>query len=286
MFVRYDLYKLDATVRDFYRLTRINLSMVDADFHTLVGDTSLHSGFCRLIQSTEEGKRRCAASDGEMLCHCRECGHAVTHQCHAGLSDMAVPLLEGDTPVGYFLFGQISEMQGERLPFSAVYERVRDLGLDREALEKEYESLYFFDRERIESATRIVAMLTRYIWVEDMILSEADSRFEKLVEYVNTHLQEPLTVAELCRTFNISKNLLYAGFREKYQCTVNQYLINRRMAQARQLLRSTPWPVARVGEAVGVGDTNYFCRLFKKEVGESPLQYRKRRRGEVSHAES
>ena len=275
MYLKYDLEKLTDTVTDFYRLTGINIVMLDGDFRLLVGDLELNNGFCHMIQSTEEGRCRCGCSDLSLLTQCKERRCAVTHQCHAGLSDMAVPLLEGDIPVGYLLFGQICETHGERLPFSAVYERVRDLGLDRDALEKEYESLHFFDRERVESATRIVTMLTRYIWMEDMILSEADSRFEKLVEYINGHLREPLTVDLLCRTFHMPKNLLYRCFHEKYQCTVNGYILLRRMERAKLLLRTTEDSVSSVGALVGFEDGNYFCRMFKREVGCSPLQYRK-----------
>lgn len=276
MYLKYDLEKLTDTVTDFYRLTGINLAMVDTDFRILVINMAFHNGFCKMIQSTEEGRRRCEVSDGALLCRCRECGHAVTHQCHAGLSDMAVPLFEQGIPAGYFLFGQINELREEPLPFDAVYERVRDLGLDREALEREYGCVRFLTREQVESATRLVTMLTRYIWMEDMILSQADSRFEKLVEYVNGHLRESLSVDLLCRTFHMPKNLLYRCFHEKYQCTVNGYILCQRMERAKALLRTTEDSVSSVGALVGIEDGNYFCRMFKREVGCSPLQYRKK----------
>ena len=273
--ILYDKPRLERVLRDFYRLTGINIVMLDVDFRLLVGDIGYNNDFCRLIQTTPEGRARCSASDHDLLSSCRQCGHAMTHHCHAGLSDMAVPLLEGKATVGYLLFGQVCEKKSERPLFSDIWERVKDLAVDFEQLEKAYAALSFFDKDRIESATEIVTMLTKYIWIEDMILSHADTRFERLVEYIDTHVQEPLTVGGLCGAFHISKNVLYAGFREKYQCTVNQYLTNRRMGLAKQLLCATELPVSRVGEEVGISDTNYFCRLFKKEAGVSPLQYRK-----------
>lgn len=274
--VLYDKNRLEQVLRDFYRLTNINIVMLDADFRLLAGNLGYNNDFCRRIQSTPEGKARCLASDMALLSSCRECGHAVTHYCHAGLSDMAVPLLERNTVVGYLLFGQVCEKKSERPLFSDIWERVKDLGVDFERLEKAYAALPFFDAERIESAGRIVSMLTKYIWVEDMILSHADTRFERLVEYIDTHLRESLTVGGLCRTFHISKNVLYAGFREKYGCTVTQYITDRRMQTAKHLLRTTTRSISQIGEAVGIEDSNYFCRLFKRTEGVSPLQYRKK----------
>ena len=273
--VLYDKPRLEQVLRNFHRLTGINIVMLDADFGLLVGGIGYNNDFCRLIQSTPEGRDRCLASDHALLSSCRQCGRAMTHHCHSGLSDMAVPLMEGNEIVGYLLFGQVCEKKSERPPFSDIWERVKDLALDFERLEKAYAALSFFDTDRIESATEIVTMLTKYIWIEDMILSHADTRFVRLVEYIDTHFQESLTVASLCRMFNIPKNLLYAEFHEKYQCTVNQYLTNRRIGMAKQLLCTTELPISCVGEAVGISDTNYFCRLFKREVGVSPLQYRK-----------
>ena len=47
------------------------------------------------------------------------------------------------------------------------------------------------------------------------------------------------------------------------------------MNQARFLLQSTKMPIARVGEAVGIPNNQYFGKLFKKKTGSTPGEYRK-----------
>ena len=53
------------------------------------------------------------------------------------------------------------------------------------------------------------------------------------------------------------------------------YLISKRITRAKQLLRFTDMTVDEVGAAVGMGDANYFSRMFRKVEGISPREYRK-----------
>ena len=60
-----------------------------------------------------------------------------------------------------------------------------------------------------------------------------------------------------------------------YGTTVNNYLISKRITRAKQLLRFTDMTVDEVSVAVGMGDANYFSRMFRKVEGISPREYRK-----------
>lgn len=64
-------------------------------------------------------------------------------------------------------------------------------------------------------------------------------------------------------------------FKEAYGTTVNNYLISKRITRAKQLLRFTDMTVDEVGVTVGMGDANYFSRMFRKVEGISPREYRK-----------
>ena len=75
--------------------------------------------------------------------------------------------------------------------------------------------------------------------------------------------------------FFINKFYLSKIFRETYGTTVNNYMISKRITRAKQLLRFTDMTVDEVGVAVGMGDANYFSRMFRKVEGISPREYRK-----------
>ena len=72
---------------------------------------------------------------------------------------------------------------------------------------------------------------------------------------------------ELAEKFFINKFYLSKIFKETYGTTVNNYLISKRITRAKQLLRFTDMTVDEVGAAVGMGDANYFSRMFRKVEG-------------------
>jgi AraC family transcriptional activator of pobA len=57
---------------------------------------------------------------------------------------------------------------------------------------------------------------------------------------------------------------------------VQEWIIERRMAEARGLLAETDLPVAEVARRVGVADPGYFSRLFSRTHGTSPRKWRAR----------
>ncbi len=58
--------------------------------------------------------------------------------------------------------------------------------------------------------------------------------------------------------------------------TVQEWIIERRIAEARRLLAETDLPVAEVARRVGVPDPGYFSRLFRRAHGASPRKWRGR----------
>ena len=275
MLVHYHVEKLKQVIGDFYALTGINVSVLDTEFHMLARCPEEQNSFCALIHQTPVGFSRCLASDTALLRSCVERRQPVTHRCHAGLIDTAVPIFSGELLLGFILFGQVCETEGDRLPFTAVSSRVADLGADVDALRTAYDKLMFFDRQTIRCASELVSMLTRYIWLEQMIRADGKSPLEQITDYIDTHLTETITVPALCQRFHLSKNTLYRHFREGLRCTVGEYVTRRRLALAEQLLKTTELPIYRICEQAGIENYHYFCRLFKKEVGQTPLRFRK-----------
>ena len=58
--------------------------------------------------------------------------------------------------------------------------------------------------------------------------------------------------------------------------TVGQLVTEDRVRRAQQYLSSSERPVAEIAEIVGVEDYNYFTRIFRRQTGMTPTQYRRR----------
>ena len=67
------------------------------------------------------------------------------------------------------------------------------------------------------------------------------------------------------------------SFKHVTKVTPMQYIIQLRMTNALNLLDNTSYNIIQVANAVGYDDAYYFSRLFKKNVGVSPTEYRKRK---------
>ena len=65
------------------------------------------------------------------------------------------------------------------------------------------------------------------------------------------------------------------NFKEYTGTTPTQYLLSLRISNAQSLLESTSFNVTEIAEIVGYNNPLYFSRLFKKQCGVSPTEFRK-----------
>lgn len=64
-------------------------------------------------------------------------------------------------------------------------------------------------------------------------------------------------------------------FKKYYDCTITEYIQQRRMSQAEYLLAYTELTVGQVAQTVGYSTSSRFAELFRKSTGLLPLEYRK-----------
>ena len=93
--------------------------------------------------------------------------------------------------------------------------------------------------------------------------------------WLDAHYTEKINLDELARQFFIDKFYLTKIFKEQYGTTINAYISQKRITAAKQLLRFSDKTIEQVSAEIGITDTNYFTRLFKKIEGITPGEYRK-----------
>jgi len=98
------------------------------------------------------------------------------------------------------------------------------------------------------------------------------------IDYTQRHLSAKLTVAELARHGFLSERHLSNLFRKELGVTPGQYLDDQLMLEAQRRLIQTTDSIGSISEALGFTDQFYFSRKFKKQHGQTPLQYRKNNR--------
>jgi AraC-like DNA-binding protein len=71
---------------------------------------------------------------------------------------------------------------------------------------------------------------------------------------------------------------LISGSLKEMGITLKKYVNTYRVEKAKELLATTDGPVADLAYQLGWASSNYFCTVFKKYTGVTPLQYRKQSR--------
>ncbi|OBF86026.1 AraC family transcriptional regulator [Mycobacterium sp. 852002-51163_SCH5372311] len=88
---------------------------------------------------------------------------------------------------------------------------------------------------------------------------------------------QPLSLRDVARELGMTPGHLTTVVRRRTGRTVQEWIVERRMAEARGLLSETDLPVAEVARRVGVPDPGYFSRLFTRAHGISPRNWRRYR---------
>jgi len=215
--------------------------------------------------------KKCDACDRVLFEKCKRSGKLEIHTCHAGLVDIAVPILHHGTVIAYVSSGQI-----KRNPdFSSVANSLSAFPVDIEEMKRLYDLIPLYDEQRIESVANIAAILARHILLDNILTPRFDENMDKTLAFIDLHLDEELSVSLITQNTNLSKSTLYRDFHAYFGCTVNEYITKRRIERSLSLLTTTKMSIEEIARKVGFSGATQFGKLFKKEQGLTPLKYRK-----------
>lgn len=93
--------------------------------------------------------------------------------------------------------------------------------------------------------------------------------------FLDEHYSEKLSLKSVANRFLIEKHYLARLFKEQYGVTLVTYLQQVRITHAKRMLRFTDKSIEEIGLECGIGELNYFSRVFKKLEGVSPSEFRR-----------
>lgn len=119
----------------------------------------------------------------------------------------------------------------------------------------------------------ILLTLMRFI-ERSRILDKNSLRTETIKNYIDTHYYEPITANDIADKLGISTRYVNTIFKETYQKTPMQYLMEVRIERAKVLLSETDKEIITICFEVGYETLSTFYRTFKNTTNMSPKQYR------------
>ena len=266
MKIDYNSEKLYQLISDFHKISGISITMLGKDRQRVTNNVVELRKFCCAVQ--REHSALCKASDTKLIEQCTKTRKPAIHVCHAGLIDAAIPVIVEDEIVGYISMGQIRR----DLNFSEVSKFLPEELLPE--LEDLYENMPICNFEQMESAVRIVEAVISKIVEENMIQIKAEELSKLAEKYIDENLQGRLSVETLCRHLNVSKNRLYECFHTYFNSTVNEYITQKRVLRAMEMLKNSKLTVEDIAKEVGFTDTSYFYKVFKNQTNKTPKSWK------------
>ena len=100
-----------------------------------------------------------------------------------------------------------------------------------------------------------------------------DSLISEVIQYINQHYIEQLSLDTICEEFYVSKFYLNRRFKEYTKLTIYDYILSKRIALARRLIRSGV-TANETAEKCGFGDYSTFYRAFISKTNQTPKEFK------------
>ena len=107
------------------------------------------------------------------------------------------------------------------------------------------------------------------------VSSYLQEEMEHARRYFSEHYNEAISIEDFAQSRGMSVSWFMRNFKQIAKVTPMQYILNIRINNAVTLLETTDYNVAEISAIVGYDNPLYFSRIFKKQRGVSPSDYRK-----------
>ena len=271
---------------DFYdtlcEVLDINICLVDplTNSKKTFNKNSRVGPICSLIGASKAGHEACAKTDSSNLERIFRSGKDFSYTCHAGFTDIAMPIFIGGRHIATLYSGQFLPFKPTPENFEAFYKINEPLFPDKQKTKDAFLKNHFVQESKIKSIVRLMSLFAEYISEKGMKI-KVGGRFSERREigaakkYVEKNFREPLTLKNTAAQVSLSPVYFSNIFKEQTGYTFIDYLQNLRIEEAKKLLKTTDWDILRVCLESGFRNQSHFNRAFKKATGKNPKQFRK-----------
>lgn len=272
----------------FSRLTGLNVSFLDTNAE-FIRRSSGSRRFCRMIGAIERAGLKDRVSDC-WLCNFKACRRAVEsrktviYKCHAGLTEIMVPVISEGRVIAAIVTGQV-RCGGAR------YRPVKDrlpAGVTQDKLKAAYESAPALTRAQVRTAADALDLLANSPFRTELVqflskpseprVSTLKRVMKTAASYISKNYMDPdLSLETVASQVNLSPYYMSHIFKKAMNMTFVEYLTGKRVEEAAKLLTVNPEKnVKEIAFAVGYSDPYYFSRVFRKLYNTPPLKFRAR----------
>ena len=143
---------------------------------------------------------------------------------------------------------------------------------------EEFQSCKVGYRQMLEMNLRQLFLMIQRTRLEKppLVTTAVQQEMDFARQYFHDHYNEPINIEEYAQSRHTSISLFMRNFKKVYGVSPKQYILNIRMNNAQNLLETTDYTVAEIAAIVGYDNALYFSRIYHKQKGQAPSDYRKK----------
>lgn len=176
-----------------------------------------------------------------------------------------LPLINNDS--NYLIVKQ-GDSQNARL--QELLTEIQDLAKD------EAENYEFLIHQLLEAAWMLLLGTAKQTAKPAPMNRSNQDRLYKMLEYIQNHYNEPITLEDIANTAQISTRECNRCFKNMIHVTTMDYLLEYRITQACTELTGSHTSITEIGYNCGFSSASYFTKRFREQTGMTPKEYRKK----------
>lgn len=243
---------------------------------------------CTLLTGTTSGCEACLDTQRRAQRAAGKKGASHQISCFAGLTDVAVPVYCGGRQVATLMSGQVFRRDPTERDFKMVVNMIntgRSSDWEKKA-RKAYFETPVVTAERFEAIIQLLNVFARYLadYASRQALAsstEEPTAVASAKQFVQAHVEEPFTPADVVRHVNVSRFYFCKLFKKATRMTFTEYVARVRVEKAKSLLVDPSLRISEIVYAAGFGSIPQFNSVFKRVVGMPPTEYRETLRSQL-----
>ncbi|MGN6711231.1 helix-turn-helix domain-containing protein [Anaerocolumna jejuensis] len=93
------------------------------------------------------------------------------------------------------------------------------------------------------------------------------------IQYINQHIYEKCSLKDVASAINLHPNYLTTKFKSEVGILITEYIMRKKMEEAKSLLQNSTYSVTEISEILGFTSLSYFAKLFRKEYSCTPREF-------------
>ena len=133
----------------------------------------------------------------------------------------------------------------------------------------------FYESKVAEALSLVVEYQKKRPAATGRLATQDIENIQTVATYLSDHYAAEVPMERLTQIACMGTTKLKSSFKKVYDCTITEYIQQRRMSQAEYLLTNTDLSIGQIAQTVGYSTSSRFAELFRKSTGLLPGEFRK-----------